>query len=101
MRPSRNQALIDALATELKVRRQELGLSQVQLAGACDIDSAFVSLIEVGKKQPTISTLLILSDGLQMPMHEFVERVERRFRAGQKEAKAASTAKAPKPSKDA
>ena len=82
MRPSRNQALIDALATELKVRRQELGLSQVQFGAACGIDSAFISLIEVGKKQPTLSTLLIISEGLQLPLHEFVERVERRFRAG-------------------
>lgn len=79
MRPSRNQQLIDALATELRVRRVELGYSQEDLAGACELDRPYISLIEVGRKQPTISVLNILATGLGLTLAEFMSRVDQRY----------------------
>ena len=38
MRPSKNPYLIEALALEVRVRRDELGLSQEDLAGRMQMD---------------------------------------------------------------
>jgi transcriptional regulator with XRE-family HTH domain len=79
MRPSKNQALINALATEIKLRRRALGFSQEDLAGHCQLDRPYISLIEVGRKQPTLSVLLRLADGLQYSLSEFMGVVEVRY----------------------
>ncbi len=79
MRPSKNQPLINALATEIKLRRRELGYSQEDLAGHCELDRPYISLIEVGRKQPTLSVLLRLADGLQFSLAEFMVLVQKRY----------------------
>lgn len=79
MRPSRNQELIDALAVEIKARRMELAYSQEDLAGQCELDRPYISLIEVGKKQPTISVLHRLAVALDLSFEEFARRVEHRY----------------------
>lgn len=80
MRPSRNQELIDALAVEIKARRIELEFTQEDLAGRCDLDRPYISLIEVGKKQPTISVLYRLALALDLSFEGLAKRVERRYR---------------------
>lgn len=79
MRPSKNQPLISALATEIKLRRREWGFSQEDLAGHCQLDRPYISLIEVGRKQPTLSVLLRLAEGLQSPLADFMGRVQQRY----------------------
>ncbi len=79
MRPSKNQLLINALATEIKLRRRELGMSQEDLAGGCQLDRPYISLIEVGRKQPTLSVLLRLAEGLQYSLAEFMGLVQQRY----------------------
>ena len=91
MRPSKNQPLINALATEIKRRRSELGFSQEDLAGCCQLDRPYISLIEVGRKQPTLSVLLRLADGLQYTLAEFMERVQARYEVERVAAGSAST----------
>lgn len=79
MRPSKNQLLINALATEIKLRRHALGFSQEDLAGHCQLDRPYISLIEVGRKQPTLSVLLRLADGLKYSLAEFMGLVQERY----------------------
>lgn len=79
MRPSKNQPLINALATEIKLRRRELGFSQEDLAGCSQLDRPYISLIEVGRKQPTLSVLLRLADGLQYSLADFMAKVQQRY----------------------
>jgi len=79
MRPSKNQLLINALATEIKLRRRALGFSQEDLAGHCQLDRPYISLIEVGRKQPTLSVLLRSADGLQYSLSEFIRLVQERY----------------------
>jgi transcriptional regulator with XRE-family HTH domain len=67
------------LATEIKLRRRELGFSQEDLAGSCQLDRPYISLIEVGRKQPTLSVLLRLAEGLQYPFADFMGRVQKRY----------------------
>lgn len=79
MRPSRNQELINALGVEIKARRNELEFSQEELASRMDVDRPYLSLIEVGKKQPTISVLFRLAIALDLSFEEFAKRIERRY----------------------
>lgn len=87
MRPSRNQPLIEALGEEVRRRRRELELTQEDLAGRCEIDRPFISLIEVGKKQPTISVLYRVSSALELEFAEFCLRIDRRYRASIRKAR--------------
>ena len=79
MRPSKNQTLMQALATEIKARRLALEMSQEDLAGRCDLDRPYISLMEVARKQPTISVLLKLAEGLDYSLPEFMKRVMKRY----------------------
>lgn len=81
MRPSRNQSLITALGVEVKVRRLELALSQEDVAGRCELDRPFITMIESGRKQPTISVLHRLAVALDLSLGELCQRVENRYRA--------------------
>jgi len=81
MRPSGNPELINALALEIKARRQELGYSQEDLAGHCELDRPYISLLEVGRKQPTLSVLHRLALGLNLTLEELSRRIERRYAA--------------------
>jgi transcriptional regulator with XRE-family HTH domain len=79
MRVSGNPELVHALGKEIAARRAELEYSQEDLAGHCELDRPYISLIEVGRKQPTISVLLILATGLKLTLEELVGRVEKRY----------------------
>jgi transcriptional regulator with XRE-family HTH domain len=78
-RPSKNPQLMEALAAEIKSRRMELGLTQEDLAGRCDLDRPYISLIEVARKQPTLSVLWRLADGLELDASELMQRLKRRY----------------------
>lgn len=95
MRPSRNALLLQALGTALKERRNELGLTQEDVAGVAELDRPFITMIEAAKKQPTVSVLWKLADALQLSPGEFAERVDRRYVSYRRKArKSEGTSKA-------
>ena len=51
-------------ATNLRIRRQQAGLSQEALADACDLHRTEISLLERRKRSPRLETIVILSRGL-------------------------------------
>lgn len=57
----RDDALIDAFAVVLRRSRQEIGLTQEELAGAAGVDRTFIGLLEAGKRQPTLSVICALA----------------------------------------
>lgn len=79
MRPSRNALLLQALGTALKERRNELGLTQEDVAGVAELDRPFITMIEAAKKQPTVSVLWRLAIALQLSPADFVDRVDQRY----------------------
>ncbi|MCY1242453.1 transcriptional regulator, y4mF family [compost metagenome] len=79
MRPSRNALLLQALGTALKERRNELGLTQEDVAGAAELDRPFITMIEAARKQPTVSVLWRLAAALQLSPGDFVQRVDQRY----------------------
>lgn len=82
---------MSALATEIKLRRRELDLSQEDLAGICQLDRPYITLIEVARKQPTLSVLLRLAEGLQYPLGDLMARVELRYQVEQSVTKRSSS----------
>ena len=76
MRPSRNPLLIRAFAAVLKARRVELQLTQEDLAGRCEIDRPFITLMEGGYKHPTLSVFWRLAAGLELTAGDLAHRVD-------------------------
>jgi transcriptional regulator with XRE-family HTH domain len=68
------------LGTRLRALRSERGLSLSQLEAATKISSSFLSLVESGKSDITISRLVRLADFFDVELSDLVEgsRVERR-----------------------
>ena len=61
----------------LRARRKAQKLSQEELAGRAGIAMRYISLLECNKRQPTISTLYLLSGALGISMTDFVSDIER------------------------
>ncbi|MDU0736328.1 helix-turn-helix transcriptional regulator [Pseudomonas aeruginosa] len=63
----------------LKERRKELGLTQEQLALEAGIQRNYVSLIERGINQPTITMLFKLAKALRCPASSLILEIEEQF----------------------
>jgi transcriptional regulator with XRE-family HTH domain len=87
---------MEALGAAVKARRLDLKMSQEDLAGLCEIDRPYISLIEVARKQPTVSVLWRIAGGLDWKLSELMLHVEDRYaleeRVRKRAAKSASTA---------
>mgnify|MGYP000935140633 CR=1 FL=1 len=79
MRPSRNDLLIRAFSVAIKLRRLELQLTQEDLAGRIEIDRPYITALEAGTKQPTISVLWRIARGLDLTVSELAVLVDRRL----------------------
>lgn len=97
MRLSRNPLLIQALSATIKARRLELNLTQEALAGQIELDRPYITLMEAGRKQPTVSVLWRLAGGLQMTVAELATAVDERLERLQAVPGTASKGKAPLP----
>jgi transcriptional regulator with XRE-family HTH domain len=64
----------------LKEERQKQGLSQEALAFKSGLDRTFVSLIERGKRQPSIDSLFKLSKALSVKASQLIERLEEKLK---------------------
>jgi tetratricopeptide (TPR) repeat protein len=60
------------LGVRIRTRRKELNLTQSQLGGK-DLSKGFISLVETGRTNPSIETLMLLADRLQKPVGYFLE----------------------------
>jgi len=72
-----NDSLIAAFAVALSEERQKAGLTQEELAERADVSARFISFLETGRRQPSLSTLHALSLGLCISMQDLVATVER------------------------
>ena len=60
----RNLEAVEAFGTVLRERRLQAGLTQEQLAFEADIRRNYVSMLELGQNQPTLSMLFTLATAL-------------------------------------
>jgi transcriptional regulator with XRE-family HTH domain len=79
MRPSRNESLILAFSAAIKSRRLEMQLTQEDLAGRIEIDRPYITALEAGTKQPTISVLWRIAFGLELTVAELSALVDKRL----------------------
>jgi transcriptional regulator with XRE-family HTH domain len=79
MRPSRNDLLIRAFSAAIKSRRLEMQLTQEDLAGRIELDRPYITLLEAGTKQPTISVLWRIAMGLDLTVSELAALVDKRL----------------------
>lgn len=63
----------------LKDLRNARGLSQEALANDSDLDRSFISMLERGLKQPTISTLFSLSKSLSTKPSQIIKLTEEKY----------------------
>ena len=61
----------------LRALRHERGMSQEALSFACDRHRTFVSLLERGVNGPSLQTVWMLAEALDVEPSTFVHRVER------------------------
>ncbi|WP_153733304.1 helix-turn-helix domain-containing protein [Sporosarcina obsidiansis] len=55
-----------AFGNVLRKVRLEKSLSQEELAHLCELDRTYISLLERGKRKPTINTIFALATGLNV-----------------------------------
>ena len=65
----------EAFGTVLKQERQRIGITQLELAGRCDLDPLTISLYERGERQPTLATIFKLSGALNIRADHLVRQV--------------------------
>jgi transcriptional regulator with XRE-family HTH domain len=63
-----------AFGNVLRAARAQAGVSQEALGLSCDMDRTYVSLLERGERQPTLSTLFALSRQLGVAADVLVAR---------------------------
>jgi transcriptional regulator with XRE-family HTH domain len=68
--------IVSIFGTVLRELRENKKLSQEKLAEFCNLDRTYISLLERGLRQPTLTTLFKLSDALNIKPSELVEMVD-------------------------
>jgi transcriptional regulator with XRE-family HTH domain len=74
---SASPAFQTALGQAVKQRRQELELTQEQLANDTDLHQRWLSNVETGKRNPSYASLRRLAAGLELTTSELLARAER------------------------
>ena len=56
----------------IRMCRARKNLTQAALASRCDLSESYLSLIEAGRRDPTLSTLEVVARGLEIPLSMLV-----------------------------
>ena len=70
-----DQRLAAKFGKTLRKHRESTGLSQEALAFACDLDRTYISLLERGLRQPSLTTIFVLADELAITPEQFVAEI--------------------------
>ena len=65
-----------AFGIVLKRLRVARGMSQEQLGNRSNLDRTYISLLELGKRQPSLPTLMALSRALNLALAEITGQLE-------------------------
>jgi transcriptional regulator with XRE-family HTH domain len=75
-RMSASAAFQIALGLAVKARREQLGLTQEQIANNTDLHQRWISNVETGKRNPSYGSLRRLAAGLDLSASELLARAE-------------------------
>lgn len=73
-----------AFGRVLRHLRQEAGLTQEELGFEADLRRTYISILELGQQQPSLSTVLKLAKALNQPGSTLVGMVETELANGSK-----------------
>jgi len=73
----------NAFATLLRELRTQKKVSQENLAFLSGLDRTYISLLERGKRQPTLTSLFSISKALDMTLVEFTTALEKKINENQ------------------
>lgn len=68
--------VVKQFAKVLQELRHESGLSQEELAEKCNLHDRYISFLERGLRQPTITTIFKLAKALNISPSQLIEKVE-------------------------
>ena len=71
--------IASAFGGVIRELRSEAGLTQEQLGFEADLRRTFISVLELGQQQPTLTTILKLAKALKLPASNIIELVESRL----------------------
>jgi transcriptional regulator with XRE-family HTH domain len=74
-----NEHLVAAFAEALRYARGQAALSQEDLAERSGVSVRFISFLETGRRQPSLSALAALGAGLGISMATLITETERRY----------------------
>lgn len=74
MNEKRDKQRLVEIGKHIRYIRESLGLSLDELAASCDVEKSKISMIENGKKDYTITTLLELAKGLGKHPKKLLEK---------------------------
>lgn len=74
--PIKQEDVASAFGRSLYRARREVGMSQEALAEAADLHRTFVSFLERGLKQPSLTTVLRLARALGVPASRILDEVD-------------------------
>ena len=69
----KNRKLIKAIGDHIRSLRIEKGLSQEDLANEAEVPISQIGRIERGETNPTISTLYVISEALEIELKKLVD----------------------------
>ena len=61
------------LGQSIKAQRTQIGLSQEELADRCGFDRTYISMLERGKRNPSLLNLLRLAEGLETSVAKLIK----------------------------
>jgi transcriptional regulator with XRE-family HTH domain len=64
---------LDLLGKSIRTRRAQLGWSQELLAEKCGFDRTYISMLERGKRNPSLLNLLRLAAGLEISVSQLTK----------------------------
>lgn len=62
-----------SLGVAIRTQREKLGLTQEKLAERCGFDRTYISMLERGRRNPSLLNLLKLAEGLQTSVSKLTE----------------------------
>jgi len=71
----KKDVLLLKLGRKIKDIRQQQNISQEQLAQRCEFDRTYISMLERGKRNPSLLNLKKLSTGLQIKLSTLLEEL--------------------------
>jgi transcriptional regulator with XRE-family HTH domain len=64
---------LNVLGDAIRARRESMGLSQEKLAQRCGFDRTYISMLERGKRNPSLLNLIKLAEGLHISVAKLAE----------------------------